>query len=510
MTGDAERDRLLAVNDDAATLKRQSGRGAAYTILAQGTNIVIHFGWTIIMARLLTPADFGIVAMAAPILAFAGLVASMGLGQAIMQRQHLTHAELSNLYWASLSIYCAVGLIIIAASPAIADFYNAPEVAAVVMTYGGLTIMNGLGAVHGSTLLRQLKFGWTAGIRLSARIVGVGVGLFVAWKWQTYWALVALPIASSFCGLILTWSVSGWRPSWYRRNVPIGSLLGFGSNVATARIMNFFAENTDTVMIGRLWGDVALGFYSRAFKLMVTPTTLTTKPLAPVALTILSRLAPTPQRYRRSYLSLHRLVLLGLAPIILALVTLADIAVPLLLGPGWEEVVPIFQALGILAIMRTILVVLNWLFLAEGRAREFRQWGLIRAGVITVTVVIAAPFGPLAIALAFAGMMTFILTPIHIYRATKGSTVRLGDILTTLAIFVPAAIAACTTLIVMNRHLELPGPLILGAGVLVAYAIVLGFFVATTAGRQALQQGAELAKAAATSKTDPNKSSEEA
>ena len=455
----------------------------------------LHFVWMIVIARLLLPSDFGLVAMAAPFMMLANLMSGLGIGHAVIQRPILSHGELSNLYWVSLAIYTIAGALLMASAPLVEAFYGVPEVAQITLVYSAILVLNGAGAIHGTILLRRLKFTHQETIAFTSRLVGILAGLVTAWALRSFWALVVMQAAASICRLAMIWIVSDWIPGKFRRDVHIGGLLRFGANIAIARLMNFITDNVDTILIGKIWGQTALGFYDRAFKLLVGPTGRTTGAIAGPAKAIMSRLVSEPQTYRRAFLSLNRLALLAVAPGILWAVMLAGDLVPFLLGPGWNEVVPIFQAFGVLAVMRVMVVMFNWLFIAEGRSAEFRRWGIFRAAVIVTALVIGVQWGPVGVAAAYAGVVAVVLTPIHMVWVTRKSAVRLTDLLETLAIFTPALLLAAGGLQWLVASLSEVVAIKLALGLVVSYAATWGFVLIFPAGRAALTHGVRVARA---------------
>jgi len=492
----SDQSRFLEFDDDVDTLKQRSGRGALIVFGNQTYQTLLHFVSTALMARLLSPDDFGLISMAVPVLMFATLVSNMGLGQAVIQRANLTRAELSNLYWFSLTVFTIAGLVVMAISPLVAAFYGIDEISNVVIVYGFLMILNGIGSTHGMVMLRRLRFGYQGMIAVVAQTIGISTGLVAAWIWHSYWALIVTQVVSNVIGLVLVWTFSGWVPGRYDRSVPIGGLLRYGVNVAIARLMNFFTDNADTVLVGKIWGQTALGFYDRAFRLMLTPTGRTTGAIATPAQAVLSRLVRDPERYRRAFLGLNRMALLLVSPGILWAVLFADHLVPLVLGKGWGPVVPIFQAFGALAVTRTMVVMYNWMLLAEGRAKEFRQWGIFRAVIIISAFLVGLQWGPEGVAAAYAAVVIFVLTPLQMVWTTRRSPVRLSDLVHTIVMFLPAFALAAAALIGLERWAGLGLFWLLGFGLIGAYALVWAVALSFPAGRKAVRQGIGVLRAA--------------
>ncbi len=495
MSEPKDRKPSLSFDEDVGTLKRKTGQGAAVIMATQVINSLLHFAWTITMARILAPSDFGLVAMALPAYALATLISGMGIGQAVIQRKDLTHAELSNLYWCYLGVVFVTGLLTIASAPLISGFYDVAEVADLVVAYGLLLILSGTGGLHQLVLLRRLRFIHRGAISVCALVVGITAGLIYAQFWPSFWALFVMEAASTITGVILSWIFSGWVPGWYDRSVRVGGMLRFGINIAVARLMNFVTDNADTILIAKTWGQTALGFYDRAFKLVLAPTGRTTGAIASVAQTILSRLVHDPDRYRQSFLALNRLAILIVSPGILCAVLMADHLVPLLLGDGWGPVIPIFQAFGVLAVIRTMVVMFNWLFIAEGRGREFRQWGILRAVFVVTAMVIGVQWGPAGLAAAYAGVVVLVLTPIHMVWVTRGSAINLSDLIMTILIFAPGFVCSSVALFTMSQMLALHPAVLFVLGLVTSYALNWSIVLLFAGGREAIWKGIRLAKA---------------
>lgn len=490
----------LAFGDNIGELKRKSFRGGLAFAIAQGCQILVQIASTIILARLLTPADFGLAAMVVPFAVAIAVVSDLGLGQAVVQRKDLTYQHLSNLFWVSMAFHVVLLVIFLPLTPLVGLFYGRPELTTVALVYCSLFLINGLGALHRAVQTRRLQFARLGMFRLWASLFGTSVGIFIAAEWHTYWALVAIPIAGSIMGLALAWLGSGWRPGRPDRRVDVRSMIGFGGNVATVRLLNFVSSNADTVMIGKVWGEVLLGYYDRAYRLMVTPTNLITAPLANMAPTVFARLIDKPQSYRRAVLGLMRLVLLAAIPAMTCAVVMAPDLIPLVYGDAWDQVIPIFQAFGVAALLRFLMVMLEWLFIAEDRTGEFRTWAIIRTiltvGSFTVGVFWGIPgvatAGVLGVAAAYAATLLVVMLPVLAVMVTRRSHIRLADIGLTIALFLPGSVLAIGAMTVLSLRTAWPDWLTLLACLALSYGTIWAAAWLFPAGRLSFRLGLDV------------------
>jgi PST family polysaccharide transporter len=479
----------LDFSDDIGDLKRKSFRGGMAFVATQSSQILLQMGWTIIMARLLTPSDFGHVAMVAPLAALLYVIGDMGLSQAVMQRRQLSYAQLANLFWLSLAVHAALFVVFLAVSPLVGMFYGKPEVAWIAAVYSGMFLIGSLGSVHSALQARRLQFARLGLIKLTAFILGAAAGVVSALTLHNYWALVIASVTTGIISVTLTWITTGWIPGRPNRQGDVRSILGFGGNVATTRIFDYMCANADTVMIGKVWGEVALGYYDRAYRLMVSPTNLITGPLGNLAPAVLSRLIETPDSYRRATLGLMRLVLLATIPGMTFAVILAPRLIPVAFGDMWDPAVPIFQAFGIAALLRFQMIMLEWLFVIEDRTAELRNWCIVRT-ILTVGAFAAGlPWGALGVAAAYAGTVLLLMSPIQVVWATRRSPVHMSDIAMTVLMFLPGTAMAIAAMLAISRWAGLGNVPTLLVCLPLSYGIVWATAFAYPAGRRSFQLG---------------------
>lgn len=475
----------------AGSLGRSVGRGALMTGGAQGVRLGCQFASVIVLSRLLAPEDFGIVAMAAPVMGFVGLFQDLGLTQATVQKKNITHAEVNALFWINMAVSALLAGLLVLAAPLAARFYGEPGVGLLVAALSVQILVGGAGGQHHAILNRRMQFGRLAVLDSTAAVAGLAVAVAWAFADPGYWALYGGGLATAATGTAMAWAASGWRPGWPRWAAGAGSLVRFGAGVTGFNFANFFARNLDNVLIGRGRGNAELGLYDRAYKLLLFPLQQVTNPLARVMVPALSRMTDEPHRYRYAYLRVAPLLLLVTLPGVALAIALADVLVPFALGQQWAGSALIFQALGFAGLLQSLNNPSGWLFISQGRSAEFMRWGIVTAVTSVAAFAIGLPYGAYGVALAYAAS-EYLRTPfLWLYVGRRGP-VGAGDMMRAAFPFVAGAHLAIGLLWAARPHLpDAPLPaLVLGAAL--SYLLVIAFAALFEPGRRTLGEGLRL------------------
>lgn len=469
----------------SGSLGRSVGRGALATGGAQGVRLACQFASVIVLSRLLAPEDFGIVAMAAPVMGFVGLFQDLGLTQATVQKKHITHAEVNALFWINMGISVLLAGILVLAAPLAARFYEEAGVGMLVAALSLQILVSGAGGQHHAILNRRMQFGRLAVLDSVSAVVGLGVAIVWALTDPGYWALYAGGLATAVTATTMAWAASGWRPGWPRWVASAGDLVNFGAGITGFNFANFFARNLDNVLIGRYRGNEELGLYDRAYKLLLFPLQQVTNPLSKVMVPALSRMTDEPHRYRHAYLRVAPILLLVTLPGVAVAVALADVLVPFALGQQWAGSALIFQALGFAGLLQSLNNPSGWLFISQGRSAEFMRWGIVTAVTSVVAFVIGLPYGAYGVAVAYAAS-EYLRTPfLWLYVGRRGP-VRTMDMMRAALPFVVGAHLAIGLLWAIQTYLpEAPLPALV-LGTLLSYSLVIVFAALFESGRRTL------------------------
>lgn len=409
-------------------LRNRTISSGAITFVAQGCQFALNLASIIVLARLLTPGDFGLVAMVTAIMGFLRVFKDAGLSTATVQREGITHAQVSNLFWINVAISGAVSLVVAAGAPAIASFYREPRLLRIALPLSLTFVLTGSTVQHLALLYRQMRFKAIAAIQVSSMAAGVVVGISMAYLGCGYWSLVGMNLVTPIVALILTWSISHWRPCFPKSNTGTWPLLSFGTNMAAGTFVYSLAQGTDSLLIGRFYGPDAIGLYSRALALLTRPLDQAFATLNTVFVPALSRLQLHPNRYRRAFLQAYESIALIAFPATALCLALAHPLTISILGPKWEKAATIFAAFTIVALYFPLFNVSSWLFATQGRGRDSLIGFLIASVVMVGSFVVGLPFGPAGVALAYSAGGLLIQLPVRYYIAGRRGPVTTTDL----------------------------------------------------------------------------------
>ena len=321
-------------------------RGIKWTTAAAVVTAVLQVGYTAVMARLLDPAAFGLVALAGVVLRFGGYFAEMGLGHALVQRPQLTTNDLRATFTGSVLLGVVVAALFWLLAPLSLLVLKNPAVVPLVRALALGFVVASLGLTATSVLRREMRFEVLAKIEVVAYVLAYGgVGLGSAWAGAGVWSLVAANLAQQLLTSVGTYVavrhplqlLFGWQH--------YSALLGYGSRVSLISFLEFVNGNLDTLLIGRLLGPVALGLYNRAFMLLYLPMYFLTNSVAKVAFPAFSQVQADVPRLRGLYLRSSTLVATLVLPLCAGVAVAAPEMVRVLLGPKWDASVPVLRAL---------------------------------------------------------------------------------------------------------------------------------------------------------------------
>jgi len=409
-------------------LKRRTISSGAVTVSAQVGKFLLNLVSTVILARLLTPRDFGLVVMVTTVTGFLIVFKDAGLSIATVQREKITHAQVSNLFWINLGVSGLGALILAALSPIIARFYHDPRITPIMLVLSTTFLIAGFRVQHLALLRRQMRFKAIAIIEVGSMATGVVVGVTMALLRYRYWSLVGLSLATEIAGFLLTGLVSRWRPQLPTRHSGIGPLVSFGVHRTASDFILSFARGSDSLLIGRIYGPDALGLYSRASALLIRPLELFLSPINAVFIPVLSRLQSQPERYRSTFLRLYEAIALtgffftGLCLALTRPLTLV------LLGPKWEQAAVIFGGFTIAALCVPLANASAWLFVSQGRGRDLLITQSINSGAIVLSFLVGLPFGPVGVAIAFSISNLLVRIPIYYFNVGRSGPVRTADL----------------------------------------------------------------------------------
>jgi PST family polysaccharide transporter len=446
--GDTEQEKV-----DLKDLKRKSVRGGAVTLVSQSAKAGIQIISTVVLARLLSPDDYGLMAMVVVVTNFAGLFREMGLSSAAIQKKGLTRAQQSNLFWLNTAMGATLTAIVAAGSPLVAMFYGRPELTGVTLALSTTFIVSSLGTQHGAMLVRNMQFGRKAAAAIGGALVGLATSVALAFNGFTYWSLVWGNVSGSIVTTLLLFAFSPFRPLWFTRKVGTWEMVNYGANITGFNFINFFQRNLDNILIGRFWGSGALGLYSKAYSLLMLPITSIRNPINAVAFPALSRLQNDPDSFRSYYLKTTSLIALLSMPITAFFFVASKPIILLMLGEQWLGVSPIFSSLAVAGFIQPASGFAGSLLLSLGQGRRYFWCGTFNAVVIIVSFLIGVIWGAMGVATAYAVGTYVVLYP-WLRWAYKNSPVSFSMFAKACCFPAIISIAGALAAFVLRVHVE--------------------------------------------------------
>ena len=480
-------DRYFGTDHLKTNLGGRTARGGAVSIAAQALKFIITIGATSILARLLTPEDYGLIGMVAFVTAFVSVYKDLGLAAATIQRPEISFDQISTLFWINVLLSVAVCIFTVAISPLVSWFYGEPRLTAITVVTAVGFIISGLAVQHEALLRRQMRYFALAAIGLISMVVGYVAAILMAWKGFQYWALVGSQLAVVFTGTVITWIVCRWRPGRPKKDTGVRSMLRFGGNFTGFSTINFFSRNLDNLLIGRVWGAQQLGIYNRAYQLMMLPIDQINEPISSVAIPSLSRLTDSDEAYRRAYIRMLEKVALLTMPAVALMIVTSDWIVAIVLGPQWHQVGILLVILGIAGLIQPISNTTGWLFITQGRTKDMFRLAMVGGPITMASIVAGLPWGAVGVATSYVTGQLFIVNVQYWFAGRRGP-VRTGDFYRTVAPFAAAslsALAACLAFRYLQHSVNaLVGIMICATITLLTTILVLAVI---PAGRNALR-----------------------
>lgn len=434
--------------------------GAALVLASKLVALLISFATIAVVARTLSPGDYGLVAMVTSVTAFLAVFSDMGLSLVTVQRKELTESQSSALFWVNAGFAGLLGLFTIGGAPLLVWFYEESRLLPITCVIALTFPLTGLTVQHQALLKRNMRFRKLAMVRLGGTTTGAGLSVLMALGGFGYWALVWQPVAVAAAEMLASWLAMPWRPGRPRNCEGLRGMLGFGGNLTAHGMVGYIATHLDSLLIGRLCGTHQLGLYATSYSLMMRPIALAGYSVGETAIPELCRHARDSERFRASYRKMFTVTaLLGL-PASLGGALWADDLVAALLGAQWFAATPILTCLFIAAAPRLLLASTGWVYVATGRPRRMLYWQLMYTPFVALAFLFGIEHGALGVAAAYACANGLALVPGFIY-CMKGTGLQwddvAGPIMTPLLCTLTAALGATIAQNMLWPALD-PGP----------------------------------------------------
>lgn len=383
-------------------LARAAARGASFTLGAQAVRMVLQLLSVAILARLLSPHDYGLLAIALVLVGLGEVFRDFGLTSASVQAPELSNAQRDNLFWVNVAIGVTLTAVMFAAAGPTSAVTGEPDMLVMTRWLALMFLFNSLSAQHRAMLMRDLKLRALAIVDIAAAATALTAAVVAAVAGAGFGALIIQQLTLGAVTLIGAVLAGRWLPRFYSRSASIGPMIKLGWNLMASNLLNYAGKQIDTVLISLRFGTAPLGLYNRAYQAVMTPLGQARSPLQSVALPVLARVQADRARFD-NYVVAAQVALGYVFGIPLAIVAaLAEPVVGIMLGPGWSQAAPLLRLFAIAGILTTVAYVGYWVYVSRGLGGELFRYSVVTTSLKIICISIGSYFGLLGVAVAFA------------------------------------------------------------------------------------------------------------
>ena len=379
------------------SLKKIATTGFFWTFAQQFGNQAISFTVSLILARILLPAEFGLIGMVAIFIAIGNTLLNSGLTQSLIRSKELDQEDYSTVFYFNLLISLILYFIIYFLAPLIAEFYDQEILINILRLYCLTFVISAFGAVQLARLTKIMDFRTQTIIAIPASIVGGVTGIYMAYNDYGVWSLVWSSIITIAASTLQLWVYSQWSPALVFSFSKFKDHFNFGYKLTLSGLIDKIFNNLFLIVIGKFFSPAQVGFYTRAETMKQLPVTNISTALNKVTFPLFATIQDDDIRLKKIYKRLMKMVLFVIAPVLVLLAVLAEPTFRFLFTEKWLPAVPYFQILCATGILYPLHAYNLNILKVKGRSDLFLQLEIIKKTLIIVAIVIALQFGVMAL-----------------------------------------------------------------------------------------------------------------
>ena len=372
-------------------LKQKTVSGMLWSAVQKFGNMGISFITNIVLARMLTPDDFGCIGMLAIFITVSNTFVDGGFGSALIQKKEPTQKDYSTIFWWNIFISFLLYGVLFLTAPTIAEFYHIPLLSSVLRVQGIILIINSLNIIQTNQLRKQLHFKRLANVTVIAHTIAALTAIILAWKEWGVWALVAQQIIGSSLISLILWYINKWMPDFCFSKESFKQLFGFGSFILCSNLINTFCNNVQGLLIGRFFTPAIMGYYTQARKLEEIASQSFSSVIDQVAYPVLSKFQSDNVAMKNILQKLVTTLAFVTFPMMLILILIAEPLITLIYGDKWLNCVPYFQILCIAGIAICLQGIHYYAIASKGKSKDLFVWTIIKR-VLGLSVLIAGMY----------------------------------------------------------------------------------------------------------------------
>ncbi|MEQ9371497.1 MAG: MOP flippase family protein [Coleofasciculus chthonoplastes F3-SA18-01] len=435
------------------SIKQKAIKGALWTAIQNWVGQTGAFVVFFVLARLLQPEDFGLVALANVFLAFMQIFLEQGFAQALIQRDNLEPDHLNTAFWSNVAIGILLATLSFIGADGIAYGFQQPQLAPILRCLSLIFIINALKGTQQAILERKFAFKTLAVRSIMGIVIGGLVGIIMAIAGFGVWSLVGQQLTNELMGTLVLWNASKWRPGFSFSFIHFKQLFKFGSNILVFNFISFFNTRLNDFLIGYFLGTTALGYYGISYRILQVGTQLLVKTTSGVSLPTFSRLINDLDRFRSAFYAVTRLTSVVAFPVFVGMGVLAPELVTVLFGQQWLPTVPLIQLLAISGVLRSVSFFKSSVLVAMGYPVWTVRLKLLSVVLNIVGFAIAYRWGIVAVTAATV-IRSIIVFPIGQWVISKIVDIPLWKYLGQFAVPLISSLGMMTVLLISRKYLE--------------------------------------------------------
>jgi PST family polysaccharide transporter len=408
-----------------AGLREKTLKGVIWSAFQNVVSPLVSFIIFFILARLLEPAAFGLLALASLTIGFVQLFLNGGFAVAIVQRKSLEPQHLDTAFWVINSIAVLLITVIISTAGLISEFFKEPDLELIIQWLSIMLLFEALSQVQVAQLRRNMAFRSLAIRSLIAEPIGGGIGVWMALSGFGVWSLVARILVTSLCRLFVLWIASDWRPGFQVSRRHFNDMFYFGASMVGTNFVNFLGRRSDTFLIGYFLGTTSLGYYNVGNRLLAMMVEMIGGTLNNVAWPLFSRLQNDLPRLREAFYTATRLVSLLAWPIFLGIIAIAPVMVPVVFGEKWIPSIPVLQIFSFIGLLNSIFLFNGSVIVGVGKP-QWRMFLQIAIAVINVLAFfLVVRWGIVAISAVYV-IVLYMFAPVSLWIVNRLIGIKMG------------------------------------------------------------------------------------
>jgi PST family polysaccharide transporter len=388
------------------TLKEKTLTGLKWSGIAQFGRQMSQFVITAILARLLSPDDFGLLGMATVFTGFMMIFSEMGVSSALIQKQDIDDGHLSSAFWLNVIVGVVLTLLLVAVSPLVALFYNQPALQPIIAVMSVGFIFASFSVIQQTILQREMDFKAIAKVELVSILIAGAVGIVMAFRGFGVWSLVGQFLALHLIRSIVFWIISSWRPQLKFSMKSVRDFIEFSAHMTGFNIINYLNRNIDYLLIGKFLGAEALGFYTLAYKIMLYPLQNISWVISKVMFPAFSIIQKDLERLKRSYLKVVKAVSLVTFPMMTVLLFSAREVIIVIFGEQWAPVIPLIRIFCLCGAVQSINTLIGNIILSQGKSGLQLRLGILGFFAFSLAIIIGLKWGITGVAVCYTIIYT--------------------------------------------------------------------------------------------------------